>query len=107
MHRFEIHIKREFNGDLEKSFFVPARGLLNNPVLGIKNGQVEITGERLARIFEPVIQEVLSLVTAQLRATNRSVTAVLLAGGFGTSKYLMKRIEEVVGNVRVVQIEDG
>jgi len=109
MDKFENKIKREFNGDQTKSFFVPARGLPNNTNLNIKTGQVEISGRRLSKIFEPVIIEVLSLVVAQIQATSdhRKVNAVLLAGGFGRSKYLMNRIKKEVGDIRVVQIEDG
>jgi len=111
MHRFDVKIKREFNGDLKKSFYVPARGLPPSPGLNIKNGQVEITGKTLSDIFEPVIQKILALVTAQIRATtrdNKVVNAVLLAGGFGTNQYLRARIQkEVGGGIEVVQIEDG
>ncbi|CZR55613.1 uncharacterized protein PAC_05501 [Phialocephala subalpina] len=108
MHRFETKIKREFNGDLRKSFTVPARGLPANPSLDIANGQVEITGRRLQKIFEPVILEVLALVNAQIKATRpKVVTAVLLAGGFGRSEYLKKKIQEEVGDTRVISIEDG
>jgi hypothetical protein len=107
MHRFEIKIKREFDGDPKKSFHLVARGLPPNASLGIENGKVEITGKRLQKIFDPVITEVLSLIKAQLKATDNPVTAVLLAGGFGTSKYLKKRIEEEIGDIRVIPIEDG
>jgi len=108
MNRFETKIKREFNGDLRKSFYVPARGLAANPSLDIANGQVEITGKRLQKIFEPVITEVLGLVNAQIKATKpKAVTAVLLAGGFGRSEYLKKRIQEQVGDTKVITIEDG
>ncbi|KAK0100291.1 hypothetical protein ONS96_007572 [Cadophora gregata f. sp. sojae] len=107
MHRFEVRIKKEFNGDLDKSFSVPARGLPYRPGMNIENGQVKISGRELQQIFEPVIAQILSLVTAQIRATHKQVTAVLLAGGFGTSKYLMKRIQDEVGSIKVIPVEDG
>jgi len=108
MHRFEVRIKRDFSGDPYKSFFVPARGLPSNSSLNISGGQVEIKGRALQQIFEPVIAEILDLVNAQIQATNKTVTAVLLAGGFGTSKYLKKRIQDMVGGgIRVIPLEDG
>ncbi|CAG8971871.1 hypothetical protein HYALB_00001984 [Hymenoscyphus albidus] len=107
MHRFEIKIKREFNGDLNKSFFIPARGLSNNLLLGIQSGKVEFTGRDLAEVFEPVMKEIVALVAAQIHATDKPVKAILLAGGFGSSNYLKKRIEKRVGGIKVVQIEDG
>lgn len=107
MHRFETNIKREFNGDLKRSFPIPARGLSDNLLLNIKSGKVEVTGRELASIFEPVMKVVLALVNAQIGATEKKVKAVLLAGGFGTSEYLKKRIEREVGDIKVVPIDEG
>ncbi|CZR67541.1 uncharacterized protein PAC_17440 [Phialocephala subalpina] len=108
MHKFEVRVKREFNGDLRRSIFVPAPSLSANPALGIANGQVEITGIELHTIFEPVIAEILALVNAQIKATRpKVITAVLLAGRFGRSEYLKKKIQEEVGDTRVITIENG
>jgi len=107
MRRFETEIKRKFNGDKKKKFKVPARRLRDNSSMGIKGGQVEISGRELDEIFEHVIPKVLKLVTAQIRDTPKPVKAVLLAGGFGQSKYLYARIQKAVSPVEVIQIDDG
>lgn len=107
MHKFEVWIKKEFNGDPHKSFFVCARGLPSDTSLNISNGQLEIKGRALQQIFEPVISEVVSLVQSQIQVTHTTVSAVLLTGGFGMSKYLKKRIEEGIGSIKVIPIEDG
>ena len=107
--RFEIKIKREFIGDLSKSFFLPARGLPNNANLGIKSGLVEISGMTLHEIFEPVITEILSLINAQIQAAknnNKSVCAVILAGGLARNHYLTRRIKEEFATINVIQLED-
>ena len=42
-----------------------------------------MTGAEVSKIFEPVVQEVVSLVRGQIAATNKKVNAVLMVGGFG------------------------
>ena len=55
------------------------------------------------------MQEVITLVTGQISATQNSVKAVLLVGGFGQCAYLRDCIRHAVGtaNVEVMQSPNG
>ncbi|KAI1154192.1 actin-like ATPase domain-containing protein [Nemania diffusa] len=108
--RWESEIKRNFNGDTTKRFYVPARGLPDTPDLGIRGNKFEIPGKRVKELFEPVIAEILGLVNSQIAETRRNekiVKAVLLAGGFGRNEYLKKRIQQEVGEtIKVERMKD-
>ncbi|KAG9237961.1 hypothetical protein BJ875DRAFT_480771 [Amylocarpus encephaloides] len=107
MRTFEDEIKKNFIGDLSQEYLIPARGL-RKPELGIQNGTLKLSGMEMLRVFEPVIQQVLLLVTKQIRKTTRTVTAVLMAGGFGSSDYLRTRIQAAVGRkIEVRTVANG
>lgn len=94
---FEDDFKKNFMGDVNQYYFVPARGL-NKPELGIRqNKQTQTLGEEIKNVFAPVIQQIIKLVKTQIQDTARPVTAVLMAGGFGSSEYLRQRIQDAVG----------
>lgn len=64
-----------------------------------------LAGTEVMAIFNPVVNEVLKLVTGQITAAKRHVKAVILVGGFGENTYLRDAIRERVkpGNVEVLQ----
>ncbi|KAJ8133512.1 hypothetical protein O1611_g102 [Lasiodiplodia mahajangana] len=104
--QWESEIKRNFNGDVNEHFFIPVGGLPDTPDLGIRESRFEIPGESVKQLFEPVVSEILGLVNSQISETNRNektVKAVLLAGGFGRNEYLKKRIQREVGEAIKVE----
>jgi tRNA A37 threonylcarbamoyltransferase TsaD len=105
--QFEDNIKKMYVGASDKSYKIAVRGLPNNSRLRIASERLEITAQELKDIFEPVMTEIVKLVKAQIRATQRKVKAVLLAGGFGESEYLRLRLKDALRNrkVDVLQIE--
>ncbi len=68
-----------------------------------------LSGTDVGCIFEPVVKEVLRLVTGQIMAAKRHVKAVILVGGFGQNAYLRDAIREEVksSNVEVLQSPNG
>lgn len=61
-----------------------------------------------AKIFEPIVKDVISLVENQIRLAGSRVAAILLVGGFGSSMYLKSRIQQAVTrSIRVLQPENG
>lgn len=100
MDRWESEIKRNFSGDPEDTYVLPARGLPNSPSRSIRNGVLEMTLAEVTAIFEPIISKIVGLVKDQItaaKAKSKDVKAVLLAGGFGSNVYLKLRIKEAVG----------
>jgi hypothetical protein len=104
---FEEDIKKNFSGDVNETLLFPARGL-NRPELGIWKHKLRISGQDVKDVFDRVIEHIIPLVTEQIRKTanaQRPVTAVLMAGGFGSSRYLQARIQQAVGtHIRVRQV---
>lgn len=64
-----------------------------------------LPGTEVRAIFEPVVKEVLKLVTGQIEAAKRRVKAVILVGGFGENAFLRDAIRHEVksSNVEVMQ----
>ncbi|KAH8894353.1 actin-like ATPase domain-containing protein [Thozetella sp. PMI_491] len=107
---WEKETKRNFKGDIAKNYSIPTRGMADNIGLGIRGRKLEIPGETIREIFEPVVSKILKLVLKQVedtRAKDKRVNAVLLAGGFGRNDYLKERIQKAVGrNVKVDRMKE-
>ena len=59
-------------------------------------------------IFDPVVNEVVSLVRSQIKATEQKVKAVLLVGGFGQNTYLMNKIVASISrDIKVMRSPNG
>ncbi|KAJ7134261.1 kinase-like domain-containing protein [Mycena epipterygia] len=64
---------------------------------GLVNGQLAIPGKLLREaVFDPVVDEVLELITKQLDSLP-TIDALLLVGGFSCCAYLKARVEEQFG----------
>ncbi|KAK6357987.1 hypothetical protein TWF730_007341 [Orbilia blumenaviensis] len=62
---------------------------------GISENELEFTAEELEELFEPVVQQVISLVNDQVKSVQNSgkgVSAIFLVGGFGESHYLYQSL---------------
>lgn len=64
-----------------------------------------VSGSDLRIVFEPVLEEVLKLVKDQIKASPKTVKAVILVGGFGQNAYLRDTIRQTVEpyNIEVLQ----
>lgn len=67
-----------------------------------------MSGSEVKNIFDPVVDEVVTLVRGQITATQKQVKAVLLVGGFGQSAYLRETIRVAVDpQIEVMQPPNG
>jgi phosphoribosylformylglycinamidine (FGAM) synthase-like amidotransferase family enzyme len=67
-------------------------------------GKLRLSNREVRAIFDPVVNEVVSLVKSQIKATRRDVKAVLMVGGFGQNAYLKERITVSINrNIEVIQ----
>ena len=73
--------------------------------MGIRKGKITITGAEVRAMFEPVLEEVVRLVTGQIKASKKAVKAVIMVGGFSENSYLIDAITHAVeqDNVEVMQ----
>lgn len=99
MRLFENTIKKTFSGDLTRVYTIAVRGVRDSVSLGVLRETLTITGQELAPIFNEVIEKVTELVLDQMQSTKGRVKAVLLAGGFGKSNYLRRKLQQAVTGV--------
>ncbi|KAL9099462.1 MAG: hypothetical protein Q9163_005040 [Psora crenata] len=71
-------------------------GLMNNATLGISRSKLRLLGTDVRTIFEPVLSEVLGLIMAQITATTKPITAVLMVGGFSENAYLRDLVRKEI-----------
>lgn len=98
LEKWEAEVKRNFTGDGDKHYILPARRIDDDRSLGVRNQKLEISGWTMKIIFDPIIHQILDLVKGQIKAVGKKVKAVLLAGGFGRNEYLRRSIQIAVGN---------
>lgn len=104
MEHFETKTKVNFNGTQGDS--VPVHGVASQP--GIRKGRLTLSTGDLKRIFKPVMDEIIPLISDQIQQTEKTpnnasvekkrVKLVLLVGGFGNSLYLQNKISDTFGH---------
>ena len=67
-----------------------------------------MSGAEVKQIFDPVVQEVVTLVQGQIASTGKKVKAVLMVGGFGQNAYLRETIRAAIDPaIEVMQPPNG
>jgi len=104
---WETFIKREYSesgsgagagggGEDDTGFHVPVVGVPDNPEKGVKDGFLLVTRAEVHDIFEPIVTQVIDLISSQvisvLKSSHGPISAILLVGGFGSSEYLYHRV---------------
>ncbi|KAH8127859.1 hypothetical protein LI328DRAFT_154282 [Trichoderma asperelloides] len=116
--QFEKEIKKEFHGGcdddcFDDEFYVnfyPAK-LTDNPNCGLESNTWTMVEDDLMDIFNPVIGDVLRLIDEQVERVKVKMGGgpkyIFLVGGFGSNRYLMKRIMNRYSNIEVLQPPDA
>jgi hypothetical protein len=101
MDSFINTVKPEFDGTDDHFIQLPASlelSSLTNEEIGLDEGVLCLTMQELRdEVFEPVVQDVLKLIHQQ-KSTVEKLEAIFLVGGFGSSNYLFKRVQQEFGN---------
>ncbi|KAG8705825.1 hypothetical protein FRC09_002740 [Ceratobasidium sp. 395] len=95
--------KLKFTGEADDDkpfeFNCLGRKSQDDPSIGLINGKLTIRGAWLrAKVFDPIIAEVLQLIEAQLVRFAGKVDALMLVGGFSHSEYLLKQVNNRFGS---------
>ncbi|KAF2624867.1 actin-like ATPase domain-containing protein [Macroventuria anomochaeta] len=111
MHDFEYYIKRSYAGD-KQPYSVDLLDVKDNPAEGIDNDTITLKPTMLKTIFDHVINQIMRLVEKQIDEVEdkgSNVKAILLVGGFGTNRYMHKRLDEAhkTTGIQVLQINGG
>lgn len=94
---FEEFVKRNFNEEEHNEVNVPFPGLPDDDEAGLDSGFLIMSSEQVKHIFEPIIDEVVSLVEGQvdaIKGKGGNVSGIILVGGFGQSNYLYTRLKQ-------------
>ncbi|KAL8721397.1 MAG: hypothetical protein Q9225_001912 [Loekoesia sp. 1 TL-2023] len=97
----ELQVKCCYMGSKDVDYSIPVPGFPENKTLGVRKAMFRLKGTDLFDIVEPIIQNVLDLVSQQIDATcavKLVVKAVLMVGGFGRNEYLQKRVQQAVAD---------
>ena len=93
---FEV-TKSAFRDDpSQRTFYVNVPTMNTIEEAGVYGGSFEITREEMRSLFDPIIDQVLRLISAQVGAVLKDraqVNSILLVGGFGESEYLYQRVQ--------------
>ncbi|KAH8428085.1 Hsp70 family protein [Aspergillus melleus] len=94
----------------ETDKFIPIAGAQDDPRTPIVGGCFPLSPDDLESIFEPIVRDVEQLVAGQvanIKRLGRSTKAIVLVGGFGSSHYLFRRLQEGNPTVKILQPEDA
>lgn len=116
LNEFDKNIKTAFTGDITDVHYVtfPKAELEDDPTERLYSNCWEMTGNILQDIFEPIIAQVLGLVEdqvskARMKRPGQQVKGIFLVGGFGSSRYLKKCLDENYEStgIQVIQPHDA
>lgn len=116
MNEWDKNIKTAFTGDVTEVNYVtfPKADLEDDEMERIFSNCWEMTGDVLEDIFAPVIKEIMRLVEnqvngAQTKRPGKQVKGIFLVGGFGSSRYLKKFLDETYEpmGIQVIQPTDA
>ncbi|RAH80826.1 actin-like ATPase domain-containing protein [Aspergillus japonicus CBS 114.51] len=91
---------------LDVDHFIPLPGAESQPDKHIEAGFVQLDSNEIEEIFEPIVLKVEELVRMQLERVadlGLKVKAIVLVGGFGSSRYLFQRLKTKNPSIPVMQ----
>ncbi|KAJ8607344.1 hypothetical protein MRB53_040362 [Persea americana] len=101
LNTFEDYVKRNFQSKDVHDFPMPLPGMPDDETTGIADNFLNLSHDDVKSIFEPIVGRVLDLVERQvkaLQASGKKISAIMLCGGFGQSRYLFDRMNEHFNN---------
>ena len=100
IHREQVYKNFEqskcaFRNDPSASFWVNVPTVNDIPEAGVEGGMFELSCQDMRRMFDPVVDQIIELIKAQVLEVSRDqhqANAILLVGGFGQSEYVFQRV---------------
>ncbi|PCH00435.1 Heat shock protein 70 family [Penicillium occitanis (nom. inval.)] len=89
---------------------LPLPGTEDNGEIELEGGYLQLSKSQIQGVFDPVVQDVLSLVHTQvrrIRVAGLPLQAILLVGGFGSCEYLYRRLRRAYPRITVIQPQDA
>ncbi|KAF9533884.1 hypothetical protein CPB83DRAFT_757006 [Crepidotus variabilis] len=96
------HITRKFDETTKRLFrdrnelqFIPFGSPLDKDLgVGIRSGQLRLTGNEVANLFEPSVDAAVTTIKRQIEASNGIIRSVFLVGGYAASPWLFSQLQE-------------
>ncbi|KAF9004079.1 hypothetical protein BDQ17DRAFT_1241567, partial [Cyathus striatus] len=96
------HITRRFDETTKRLFrdrrdlqFIPFGSPLDKDIkAGIRNGQLKLTGNEVANLFEPSVDAAFNAIKGQIEASQGLIRSVFLVGGYAASPWLFSQLQE-------------
>ncbi|KAE9394398.1 hypothetical protein BT96DRAFT_958796 [Gymnopus androsaceus JB14] len=92
--RFDETTKRLFRDQRDPQFILFGSPLDKDLSVGIRNGQLRLSGTEVAELFEPSIQAAVHAIKAQVQASSGMIKSVFLVGGYANSAWLFGQLQE-------------
>ncbi|KAI0058165.1 hypothetical protein BV25DRAFT_1872113 [Artomyces pyxidatus] len=92
--RFDETTKRLFRDKKELQYVSFGSPLDKDTTVGIRAGQLKLTGNEVAALFEPSIEAAVASIRYQIESTGGIVKSVWLVGGFAASTWLFSQLQE-------------
>ncbi|TFK36651.1 hypothetical protein BDQ12DRAFT_236216 [Crucibulum laeve] len=99
--RFDETTKRLFRDRREMQFIPFGSPLDKDPNVGIRAGQLKLTGNEVANLFEPSVDAAVNAIKAQIEASQGIIKSVFLVGGYAASPWLFNQLQERLAPLRV------
>ncbi|MCJ1301655.1 hypothetical protein MMC08_004456, partial [Hypocenomyce scalaris] len=120
MLQFDRSIKTAFRGDIDDEYYVnfPMAKLQDDEMNNIQANCWNMKGDNVKGIFQPLMTDIQRLVDDQVNLVKvkrmseshpkaKEIKAIFLVGGFGSSEYLKKCLEETHPGIQVIQPHDA
>ncbi|KAH8663252.1 hypothetical protein BGZ61DRAFT_431957 [Ilyonectria robusta] len=112
--QFDREIKKSFQGGADEEYFVnfPTAKLEDDTDNGLESSTWTMTGHHLRTIFDPLVTDILRLITDQvqrvrLKQNAQIIKGIFLVGGFGGNQYLVERVRQEHPDIEVLQPPDA
>ncbi|PPQ91717.1 hypothetical protein CVT25_012858 [Psilocybe cyanescens] len=92
--RFDETTKRLFRDRNELQFIPFGSPLDKDSAVGIRSGQLRLTGNEVANLFEPSVDAAVNCIKRQIEASNGMIRSVFLVGGYAASPWLFGQLQE-------------
>ncbi|KAB8206672.1 actin-like ATPase domain-containing protein [Aspergillus parasiticus] len=106
---WQDRVKPNYTGKLDNDYvdidyFIPLPGVADDLTIPIEDGFFQLSSDDVEDIFEPIIHDVEDLIAEQVASiTKLGFQAIVLVGGFGSSEYLLRRLQKENPTVTVLQ----
>jgi hypothetical protein len=99
--RFDETTKRLFRDKKDLQFIPFGSPLDKDMPVGIRGGQLKLTGNEVSEFFEPSIEAAITSIKAQIDSSGGVVKSVWLVGGFAASPWLFNQLQERLAPLNV------